>query len=286
MLTLLKSTGNEFSHEIGHHFGLGHYPGKYQHGSNCCWGYIGHLQRMRANLNWETDTIDSGGGFRGMYSYVKSPMAGGGNYSKFSKYTYYTGYDVKNEIIPSLNSPVFSSQSSTGYRKWKDGVERMEDYRPKTPSSEEVWYNSEDGKYRVPKRQGVKVFSILGGYDPTEGVGLLYPPARSNWGNVFDLPAPDEINSSTRQCWLSVDYEAKNSEEIALAPKRLGSQANKLHVQIAVDQNPEKAQLYCQEPGRDAQLLSKTSFPQNLESIEDPVVIGQENEYEAYEEVE
>ncbi len=27
MLTLIDSVGNEFSHEIGHHYGLGHYPG-------------------------------------------------------------------------------------------------------------------------------------------------------------------------------------------------------------------------------------------------------------------
>src|SRR5690625_6957035 len=28
MLTLIRSIGNEFSHEIGHHYGLGHYPGR------------------------------------------------------------------------------------------------------------------------------------------------------------------------------------------------------------------------------------------------------------------
>src|SRR5690606_1008834 len=30
MLTLYDSIGNEFSHEIGHHYGLGHYPGRVQ----------------------------------------------------------------------------------------------------------------------------------------------------------------------------------------------------------------------------------------------------------------
>lgn len=30
MLTLYNSVGNEFSHEIGHHYGLGHYPGSFK----------------------------------------------------------------------------------------------------------------------------------------------------------------------------------------------------------------------------------------------------------------
>jgi hypothetical protein len=294
MLTLLRSTGNEFSHEIGHHYGLGHYPGKEggwtYHDNNCCWGYIGHKKRMRANLNWTADMSDLDDEvptYNDQYAFLKGSMSGGigGSASAFSNYTHYTGYEIQTRIIPSLNRAMFDPESSTGYSKWNAEAGIMEDYLPKVPSSDEVWYNSSNGYYRVPQRQGVKVFTILGGYDPVEGKGLLYPPARSNWGNVFDLPAPD-ANATSRQCWLTVDYAQKQSKKIALAPKRMGgSNANKLHVQVAVDQQPEQARLYCQEGNENVQLLSQTDFPQNLDPIADPVVIGQEEGYKAYNKV-
>ncbi len=34
ILTLIDSVGNEFSHEIGHHYGLGHYPGSVETSGN------------------------------------------------------------------------------------------------------------------------------------------------------------------------------------------------------------------------------------------------------------
>lgn len=293
MLTLLRSTGNEFSHEIGHHFGLGHYPGKKggwtYHDNNCCWGYIGHKKRMRANLNWTAKVSsldDKVPTFHGKYAFLKGAMSGGigGRASAFSNYTHYTGYEVQTRIMPSLNRVMFDPESSTGYSKWNAEAGIMEDHLPAVPSSSEVWYNSSNGYYRVPRRQGIKVFTVLGGYDPVEKKGLLYPPARSNWGNVFDLPAPD-ATASGRQCWLTVDYANGKSKKIALAPGRLGgSNANKLHVQVAVDQKPEQARLYCREGNGDAQLLSQVDFPRDLEPISDPVIIGQENGYEAYEE--
>jgi len=66
------------------------------------------------------------------------------------------------------------------------------------------------------------------------------------------LPAPD-ANSATRQCWLSVDCAGKSSKKIALAPNRMGSNANKLHVQVTVEDQPTQARLYCQEPSQDPQ---------------------------------
>ena len=245
---------------------------------------------MRANLNWTADMSDLDDEvptYNDQYAFLKGSMSGGigGSASAFSNYTHYTGYEIQTRIIPSLNRAMFDPESSTGYSKWNAEAGIMEDYLPKVPSSDEVWYNSSNGYYRVPQRQGVKVFTILGGYDPVEGKGLLYPPARSNWGNVFDLPAPD-ANATSRQCWLTVDYAQKQSKKIALAPKRMGgSNANKLHVQVAVDQQPEQARLYCQEGNENAQLLSQTDFPQNLDPIADPVVIGQEEGYKAYNKV-
>ena len=92
---------------------------------------------------------------------------------------------------------------------------------------------------------------------------------------MFDLPAP-KASSSSRQCWLSVDYETKGTKKIALAPNRMGSNANKLHVQVAVEDQPTQARLYCQEPGQAPQKLSQLNFPQDPEKMDPAVVIGQE----------
>lgn len=297
MLTLLSSKGNEFSHEIGHHFGLGHYPGREgnndywtTHNYNSGWGYIAHLERMRANINWKSQDLPDGSNgvpdFRDKYPFLKGAMSGGigGSSSALSNYTYYTSYEVQTRIQPSLNRAMFDSESPTGYSKWNASTQQMESHRPEVPNSDKVWYNSSDGYYRVPQRQGVEVFTILGGYDPVEGMGLLYPPARSNWGNVFDLPAP-EASANSRQCWLRVDYESKSTEKIALAPNRMGSNANKLHVQVAVEDKPKQVRLYCQEPNKEPKKLSQVDFPQGLDEIDPPVVIGQEAGYEAYERV-
>jgi len=67
MLTLIDSVGNEFSHEIGHHYGLGHYPGSVgdnmfwaAHHADSGWGYIAFRNKMRGNLNWTTTNLGDG----------------------------------------------------------------------------------------------------------------------------------------------------------------------------------------------------------------------------------
>src|SRR5699024_9654963 len=290
---LISSKGNEFSHEIGHHFGLGHYPGTQgndeywtTHHYNSGWGYIAHKKRMRANFNWESEDLREGNkgipDFRENYPFLRGAMSGGigGSSSELSQYTFYTGYETQTAIQPALNRAMFDANSPTGYIKWNEAAQEMEPFQPSVPTSNHIWYNSADGNYLVPRQQGIEGFTILGGYDPVEGIGLLYPPAQSKWGNVFDLPAPD-ANSVTRQCWLRVDYAGKSSEKIALAPNRMGSNANKLHVQIAVEDQPEQARLYCQEPGQEPQQLSQVSFPEDPEEMNPPVVIGQEEGFKA-----
>lgn len=64
--TLVDSLGNEASHEWGHAYGLGHYPGStltedsrwQRHHADNGWGYIAHRNRMRDNLdhnNWSDE---------------------------------------------------------------------------------------------------------------------------------------------------------------------------------------------------------------------------------------
>ena len=294
ILTLIDSVGNEFSHEIGHHYGLGHYPGADlepkntwdRHHADSGWGYIGHRQRMRANLDWGAYQANNPLRYKELYNYNRDSMSGGWPGSSLSRYTHYTGYSTYLKIQPSLDRPVFAADSPTGYRKWNAASGQMEDFQPKVPGSNNpVWYNRADGNFPKPRRQGITVFTLLGGYDPVAKVGLLYPPARSNWGNVFDLPEP-AAEATARQCWLSVDYAGGRTQRIALAPDRLQSNVNKVHVQVAADEAPQQAGLYCQEPGQPEQRLSQVAVPQGLPPIEPPVVIGREKGYEALRRVE
>lgn len=296
MLTVYATSGNEFSHEIGHHYGLGHYPG--QNGTNYFWaghhhdsgwGYIAYRKRMRANLHWSRAKT---GGMEGMpvfedtYSFGTDAMSGGHYSSALSRYTHYTGYSTRTKIQPSLNRPIPTPRSSTGYLGWNADSRRMEEVSPSVPNNARLFFNSANGRYLKPRLVGTPVFSVLGGYDPSTGKALLYPAFRGNWGNVFDLPTP-VANASTRQCWLEVTYSGGRSDRIAVAGTVLqNGSVNKLHVNLAQSDNPQQASLQCQEPGAAVTTLDSMSFPQNLAPMKTPVVVGKEAGYTALRAVE
>ena len=296
MLTLYSTSGNEFSHEIGHHYGLGHYPG--QNGDNYFlsghhhdsgWGYISYRKRMRANLHW---TSAKTGGLNGMpiyddtYAFAADAMAGGGFTSALSRYTHYTGYSTKIAIQPRLNKPVPSMESSTGYLGWNEATRKMEPVTGAVPNNAQLFFNSPTGNYLKPRLVGAPVFTVLGGYDPSTGKALLYPAFRGNWGNVFDLPTP-VANATARQCWLEVGFNGGGSKRIAVAGTVLQSgSVNKLHINLAQADKPQQASLQCQEPGAAVSTLATMTFPQNLEPMKAPVVVGKEAGYSALRAVE
>jgi hypothetical protein len=298
MLTLYSSQGNEFSHEIGHHFGLGHYPGSNlppkshfwsNHHADSGWGLIGYRKRLRANVHWTADVTANQQGdwshqFLDLYSYAPDAMAGGSFASKLSRYTHYTGFSAKTGIQPRLDRAIPSSSSSTGYVKWNATTRQMDELTPPVQSNSNLFYNGAT-TFAKPQRIGVPVFTILGGYVPETGSAVLYPALRSNWGNVFNLPAP-MANPTARQCWLSVDYANGSNQRIAVAGQRLDSnatnEANKLHIQLAEDQQPTLATLFCQAPADATPTeLANLVLPQNLPPMPAPVVVGKEAGYSA-----
>ncbi|MCU4582976.1 ricin-type beta-trefoil lectin domain protein [Acinetobacter gyllenbergii] len=292
MLTLIDSVGNEFSHEIGHHYGLGHYPGAAgtnmfwaAHHADSGWGYIAFRNKMRSNLNWTTTNLGDGANgvpnFLNKYAYGWDAMSGGATTSSISKYTHYTGYSTYLRIQPAFDRYVWDASSPTGYKKWNATTRVMEVAQPKTPDSGNVWYNRTDGNYLKPKMFGVPVYTILGGYDPEVQIGLVYPAAKGNWGNVFDLPQANP-NAATASCWLNVQF-ASTSQNIALAPQRMGakSNANKFHVNFAQSEAPQQVNLYCKKANQAAVLLSSMSIPANTTVLAPAVEIGKEAEYSA-----
>ena len=226
ILTLIDSVGNEFSHEIGHHYGLGHYPGQVgenyfwaSHHHDSGWGYMAHRKRMRSNLRWNVtnlnDRLSGTPLFNNQYTFAPDSMAGGSFNSSLSRYTHYTGYSTYHKIQPAFNRATWDERSPTGYKQWNATTRQMDVVQPKVPSSNQVWYNSANGNFLKPEKFGVPVFTILGGYDPVAYVGLIYPAARGNWGNVFNLPQADTSLTSS-SCWLNVKYQTKAAENIVI----------------------------------------------------------------------
>lgn len=292
MLTLIDSVGNEFSHEIGHHYGLGHYPGSVgdnmfwaAHHADSGWGYIAFRNKMRGNLNWTTTSL--GGGANGVpnflnkYAYAWDAMSGGATASSISKYTHYTGYSTYLKIQPAFDRYIWDASSSTGYKKWNATTRLMEVAQPKVPSSSNVWYNRADGNYLKPRLFGMPVYTIFGGYDPETQVGLIYPAAKGNWGNVFNLPQVDP-NATTASCWLNIQFASTN-QNIALAPQRMNanSNANKFHVNLAQSEAPQQVNLYCKKANQNAVLLSHITIPTNTTALASFVDIGKEAGYSA-----
>jgi hypothetical protein len=296
MLTLYSSRGNEFSHEIGHHYGLGHYPG--QNGDNYFWsghhhdsgwGYIAYRKRMRGNLHWTRGKNNGMGGmpmFDDTYSFGTDAMSGGHYASGLSHYTHYTGYSTRHRIQPRLDRVMSDPNSSTGWSRWNAAERRMKEAGPATGTSNVIHMNLPTGHYQRPRLFGVPVFTLIGGYDPDAGKAVLYPPMRGNWGNVYDLPAP-AATATARQCWVDVRFANGSSRQIELASRRMqGGSVNKLHINLAQADKPTQASLSCREPGAQATVLDTRTFPQNLAAMPAPVVVGREAGYSALRKVE
>ncbi|MEG2462211.1 MAG: M66 family metalloprotease [Acinetobacter sp.] len=296
ILTLIDSEGNEFSHEIGHHYGLGHYPGQSgnnyflsSHHADSGWGYMAFRNRMRGNLNWNVtnlnDRLNGTPLFKNQYIYSTDAMAGGNYSSSLSRYTHYTGYSTKNKIQPAFDREMWDMTSPTGYKLWNKVTRKMEIYQPKVPQFKEIWYDSASGNYLKPRLFGVPIFTILGGYDPVEQKALIYPAARGNWGNVFDLP--QATASAEASCWLNVKYVIKAEENIAIAPTRMkANSVNRFNINLAQADQPKSVDLYCKKANEAAVKLFTQNIPFYSEVLAPAVVIGKENGYKALRDVE
>lgn len=308
ILTLYDSVGNEFSHEIGHHYGLGHYPGSVKvsdtvnyfwsaHHADSGWGYIAFRNKMRGNLNWRTTNLGDGTNgvpnFLGKYAYGWDAMSGGATASSISRYTHYTGYSTQQKIQPAFDRDVWAEDSATGYKKWNETTRMMEVSQPKVPTkSDNVWYNSANGNYLKPRLFSVPVYTIVGGYDPVNQSGLIYPAARGNWGNVFDLPQTN-TGGTAASCWLKVQ-SVNGVQNIALAPQRMNPNldpqklavVNKFHINLAQSEQPQAVDLYCQKANEQAVKLSSMTIPVSTNVMSPYVSIGQEEGYSALKRVE
>lgn len=292
--TIFASAGNEASHEWGHAYGLGHWPGSdltkdcrwADHHADSGWGYITHRKRMRnsvyriAQADGESRNICSQLERpllhnKGEFMYARDAMSGGNNgTSAFSRYTFYTGFsarliqkDLNNWYIPAV-------ESESGYKQWDVEAGDFVDVNGPTV----------DGKPApLPTHIGVPVATILGGYDPVdshytdnEDRAVIYPVFHGNYGNIFDLAAPN-LNDGEDHCWVEVN-NAKGQKKLVevLNERNNGGSVNQIHFNLHADFKPTKASLYCRRDGND-KLLTETKFDGVIPKLPPVAIVGQEH---------
>ncbi|HEY3982446.1 M66 family metalloprotease [Cedecea sp.] len=247
MATLYDTVGNEFSHEIGHGYGMGHYPGggKWSiHNRHSGWGWDSIQHRFIANFFWnkggDTPAEESGDThvtppFLGIYKFNRDTMGGGEASSPLSKYTLHTGYTQKRIQQWLEDKAVIAAHSPSGYLIWDRQQKKM--VAPTGPL------------YRKPDAFGIPVVTLVGYYDPQgELESYIYPALHGSYGYTYKS---EPLKNG--QCWAEVSY-ANGSEEIfALDGMRLQpGHMNKFHINVPENKKPQAVSIACPQQNMDA----------------------------------
>ncbi|MDA9556681.1 M66 family metalloprotease [Vibrio sp.] len=153
MITIDDSRKNEWSHEVGHNYGLGHYPGGFE-GSvhrppteiNSAWGWDIFQKRFIANLQWGLsaknqtipNTNQSQPPFLGQYTYNTDSMASGNSRSTITDYTLHTPYALHSIQQFLENKAILDVTSPTGYRLWNENTKAMDIHSPQVPNAQQT----------------------------------------------------------------------------------------------------------------------------------------------------
>lgn len=267
--TLVDSRGNEASHEWGHGYGLGHYPGagltddeRFKgHHADSGWGFIAHRKRLRDNLVDNSESAELKPAtfhLNGRIPYGRDAMSGGSDNTSFSVYTHHTAYSARFIQNHLERYPLPTTEFASGYKKWNEERGQYEEFN--YPTSE---------KRLAAKEVGVAVATILGGYDPDStdygNNAVIYPVFHGNYGNVFDLPIPDltladESGTLLDQCWLDISNAQGDSKLVSVAANRHSNNSiNQLHINLKAEFRPTLAILNCRRDGIDYE-LTRTVF--------------------------
>ena len=238
MATLHNSVGNEFSHELGHAFGMGHYPGGGMwstQNENTGWGWDAFNARFIANFFWTRTGNASVQGyetppFAGIYRFNTDTMASGSASSPLSQYTLHTGYTQKRVQQRFEKTGRISESSSTGYMIWDEDQKKM--------------VEMQDKKRLKPVAFGVPVTTLVGFYDPKgENNTYIYPALNGSFGYVYNF---GEVKGG--QCWVDVTYQNGDVQRVGVDGLTLrDGHMNKFHFNVATERNPVSATISCPE---------------------------------------
>jgi hypothetical protein len=213
IVTLDQSIGNEFSHEVGHNYGLGHYVGGFQgsvHRSadqiNSTWGWDADKNRFILNFSPTRSGKDAclegqcQSPFDGR-SFGLDAMAGGAPFSSFNRFTLYTPNSAA--IIQEFfeSKAVFDANSPTGFSKWNAKTGKMEPYGHKIDVGEQI-------TAPVSDLSEAKMASLLAEYDLVK-VAM----GDGNWTKEIYVPAASPAN---RGRVVSIDHAATYDSFLAI----------------------------------------------------------------------
>ena len=249
MITLDSSIGNEFSHEGGHNYGLGHYVDGFEgsvHRSadkiNSSWGWDSEknvfIPNFKSTSTGENQCLDSlcQSPFLGKYQFGKDAMAGGSPLWGTNRFTLYTP-NTSRKIQQFLeNKAVWDPTSSTGFRKYNPSTKKMEEFI------------NNDNNNKVPRLYRVPVTTIVGYYDPDSSHLLksyVYPAMHGAYGFVYNEDGGTG-DGSTYTCELVVETTNAGTLVYELSTAIDSKGMNKFHVNVATEDEPNRASLYCQ----------------------------------------
>jgi hypothetical protein len=213
IVTLDNTLGNEFSHEVGHNYGLGHYVDGFNgsvHRSadqiNSTWGWDADKNRFIPNFfptrGGKDTCLDDKcqSPFDGR-SFGKDAMAGGEPHSGFNRFTLYTPNTAA--IIQKFleSKAVFDANSPTGFSKWNAGKGLMEPYTHKIEIGAQITAENKD-------LSEAKIASLLAEYDVVK-VAMQ----DGNWAKEIYVPAAAPVN---RGRMVTIDHDAAYDSFLAL----------------------------------------------------------------------
>ncbi|GLK90497.1 hypothetical protein GCM10017655_35610 [Pseudomonas turukhanskensis] len=275
MATLLSTSGNEFAHEMGHAFGLEHYPGGGRwssHHGESGWGYDAFRNRLLGNLRWSAASASNNvegvvtPPFKDLYRYRQDPMAGGEPDGGISALTHHTGYSLKRVQQAMVGSSQIDAASPTGYSRWDAARGAL------VPVADR----------KKPAQFGVPVVTLVGLYDPQGQLPTtMYPPLYGNHGYTYDLPAPPAGGGCYLKVWSDAgEGRAAKPVAIQLAAQRYSAgEMNKFHVNLAASSQPSRAKLYCSVANQE-RMLAELSIEKPVQALPQAVHIGKENGYQ------
>ena len=218
IVTLDQTIGNEFSHEVGHNYGLGHYEGGFlgsvHHPAgkiNSTWGWDADKNRFIPNFSPYRSGKDAclsdqcQSPFYGR-SFGLDAMAGGAPLSSFNRFTLYTPYSAS-KIQSFLESKaVFDSQSPSGFRKWNIDTGHMDPYDHTIEVCEKI-------DASVNGLTSEKLISLLSEYDV-----VVVSMQDGKWIKNLELPRASMAN---RGRTITIEQNASYDSFLLLHGERL-----------------------------------------------------------------
>ncbi|WP_170324324.1 M66 family metalloprotease [Budvicia diplopodorum] len=211
IVTLDSSIGNEFSHEVGHNYGLGHYPNGFN-GSvhraaneiNSTWGW--DMSRGKFIPNFWPMISDKETCYQGTcqppfygHTFGFDPMAGGEPMSQLIRFTLHTPYTAA--IIQKFmeSKAVFAADSKTGFRKWEPDTQQMEPYDHRVDATVPT----------VVSNGNLSEEAISAMFDKNQMVKVAMQDG--NWAPSIYVPPASSVND---QCIITIDHEATLNSQL------------------------------------------------------------------------